>query len=176
MAKSPKSHSGIPSADRNRLTGLDAARGAAMTLVCLAHFQDAYLDPLGVHEAEEALSSTPWQKLPPGPDFLLCYLGLALWLVTACLWLERMRPGALEVFAMLGRNSLFVFVAQYFMYYALIFSLHLHYTRLCPLIFAVSFLVLILVTFAWQRANGQRFLTVGYPGLATWAGRLRAAR
>ena len=128
------------------------------------------------HRVALLLITSPWQKLPPGADFLLCYLGAALLMVSTCLWLERVKPGVLAPFALLGRNSLIVFVAQYFIFYSLIYSLHLAYTPLWPLIFAVSFLVLVPATLAWERVDGQRFLTVGYPGFAAWAGRLRAAR
>jgi uncharacterized membrane protein len=119
------------------------------------------------------LTST-WQKLPPGPVYLLCYLGLALYLVTASLWLARARPDAalLKMFALLGRNSLIVFVAQYAVYYTVLYSLHLPYTQWWPLLFAASFLALVLFAAGWQRANGQRLLTVGYPGLVARAGRV----
>jgi uncharacterized membrane protein len=109
--------------------------------------------------------TSPWQKLPPGPAYLFFYLGMAVFLVTACLWLDRVRPGAaiLGVFALLGRNSLAVFVMQYFVYYSLLYSLHLAYTPLWPLLFAVTFLALVLFAAFWERTDGQRMLTVGYP-------------
>ena len=92
------------------------------------------------------LLTSPWQKLPPGPDYLLLYLGVGLLLVSACLWVEQSEAGALRLFTLLGRNSLFVFVVQYFIFYTLIFSLHLPYTKLWPLLFIVSFSALFPLT------------------------------
>ena len=44
----------------------------------------------------------------------------------------------LAMFALLGCNSLIVFVAQHFVFYALIYSRHLPYTPLWPLLFSPS--------------------------------------
>jgi hypothetical protein len=119
--------------------------------------------------------TSPWQKLPPGADFLLCYLGLGLLLVSTCLSLERWKPQVLEPFALIGRNSLVVFVAQFFVFYSLIFTLKLPFTPFWPLLFIGSCLALFCFAVFWERADGQRVLTVGYPRFAAWAGRWRAA-
>jgi predicted acyltransferase len=112
-----------------------------------------------------------WQKLPPGPVYLLFYSGLALCLVAGCLWLCRVSPsGAVTMtLELVGRNSLITFVLQYLVYYCLIFSLHLPYTRLWPLLFAATYLLLVMAAWVWQRTEAGRFLTVGYPGFVAWA-------
>lgn len=122
--------------------------------------------------------TSPWQKLPPGPAFLLVYGGVALCLVLGCLWLQDLIPdsGATRALGIVGRNSLFVFVLQYYVYYCLLLALHLHFSVLWPLLFAATFLLLVLAAWAWQRIGGARFLTIGYPGLINWADGLAGTR
>jgi predicted acyltransferase len=117
--------------------------------------------------------TSPWQKLPPGPAYLLCYAGLALALLAGCLWLCQARPDAAVARALqlLGRHSLFVFILQYVVYYCVIFALHLPYTRLWPVLFVAASLLHVLAAHAWQLAGGTRLLTVGYPALVAWAER-----
>jgi len=118
--------------------------------------------------------TSPWQKLPPGPAYLLCYAGLALVLLAGCLWLCQSRPDAAVARALqlLGRHSLFVFILQYVVYYCVIYALHVPYTRLWPALFVAASLLHLLAAYAWQRAGGARLLTVGYPPLIAWAERV----
>ncbi len=122
--------------------------------------------------------TSPWQKLPPGPAFMLFYGGVAICFVAGCLWLHHLAPDsvALKALGVVGRNSLFVFVLQYYVYYCLVFALHLPYSAHWPLLFAATFLFLVLAAWAWQRIGGARFLTVGYPGLIGWADGLAGRR
>lgn len=110
-----------------------------------------------------------WQKFPPGPTYLFVYGGIALAIVAACLRLDAIRGNAigLRALALMGRHSLFVFVAQSSVY-ALLFWLRLPFTPLWPLLFASTILLLGILTLLWQRADGRRFLTVGYPALSVW--------
>jgi uncharacterized membrane protein len=106
------------------------------------------------------------QKQPPGPTYLGWYLGAALVVVSAGLLLENWGSESVAVrpLLLIGRNSLCVFVAQYFLYYAIL-PHHLRFGALWPLAFLFTVLVLLVSTYAWQAAGGHRLLTVGYPGL-----------
>jgi len=72
--KSTVSAAGVPGAGcvvsgaSARLEGLDGARGFAMLLVCLSHFGDAYLRPLGLDREHELLTDS---TLAATPAFIL---------------------------------------------------------------------------------------------------------
>ena len=136
---------------------LRASRAGLARLLVLAHAGNADV---------VAFLTGWWQKFPPGSTYLLVYGGLALILVAGCLWLDSAHPSstALRAPALLGRNSLFVFVAQQYVY-SLVYWLHLPFTRLWPMIFVSTVLLLGMLTVFWHRRRGHRLLTVGYPGL-----------
>lgn len=154
------------------LFGLGAVTLGAGTLLRLVRPVLARLSPPGATGEGGVVQflTSPWQKLPPGPAYLLCYAGLALALLAGCLWLCQARPDAAAARALrlLGRHSLFVFILQYVVYYGVIFALHLPYTSLWPALFVAVSLLHVLAAHAWQRAGGVRLLTVGYPALVAW--------
>ena len=53
-----------PAVSRDRLAGLDAARGMAMLLVCLSHFGLTCLRPLGLQQANETLNLVTMAATP----------------------------------------------------------------------------------------------------------------
>jgi hypothetical protein len=61
----------------------------------------------------------------------------------------------------IGRASLFTFIAQYAVYVAFLDRLDLPYTRLWPVLFVISIIVLASGAAVWDRHDGNRFLTVG---------------
>lgn len=108
------------------------------------------------------------QKIPPGPAYLLGYGGAGLLLASACFAAEQLPQlrGVLSTLQLFGRNSLMVFVLEYYFYFALMYPLRLRYTVAWPLYFAFSLLLMWPLVVLWERLGGSRFLTVG---LVQWA-------
>lgn len=117
------------------------------------------------------------QKYPPAPAFVLALGGLGLAVATLIAWVEQknLAPRALSALALFGRTSLVVFVVQYFVYYAVIPSLHLQHARWWPLYFGSSVAFIYGVAFAWERYLGNDYLTVGLPHLLGGRGLDRVA-
>lgn len=113
------------------------------------------------------------QKLPPGPAYVSFYAGIALLLLAGCLWLSEVGRGAAVLGALqtLGRNSLFVFVLQYLVYYGAMSVVHLPWSPFWPVLLIATALVHVAAASAWERAGGNRYLTVGYPSLVQAAER-----
>jgi uncharacterized membrane protein len=106
--------------------------------------------------------TTPWQKLPPGPVFLLFQGGLGVVLVGCCMLGEH-RPAArvlLVHFAVIGRNSLSVFIAQYALFKSMQ-ALHLPPFAAWPLLFLAAIASLRAFAIWWDLHDGSRWLTVG---------------
>lgn len=78
----------------------------------------------------------------------------------------RKLVGLLATLQLLGRNSLMVFVLDYYVYFAQMYPLRLRYTVAWPLYRAVSLLLMWPLVAPWERHDASRFLTVG---LARWA-------
>lgn len=108
-------------------------------------------------------ASSPWQKYPPGPIYLLLFGGAALLMIAILFAL--MTHDWFNVFARLlmlfGRCSLFIFVAQYYLYFGVIWTLHLPYRPWWPLLFVASVAALFPAARWWDRRQGNRYLTVG---------------
>ena len=104
-----------------------------------------------------------YQKFPPGPAFLAFFGGLGFLLLAGIFEIERrnIASRALEPLRTLGRASMFAFIAQYAFYGAFLRRLHVPYSRLWPVLFASSIVVLIEAATVWDRNRGNRFLTVG---------------
>jgi hypothetical protein len=62
---------------------------------------------------------------------------------------------------LIGRNSLFTFVAQYFVYYAGFTLLHPTSSGWWPLWMITSLAVIVTTTALWGEVRGNRWLTVG---------------
>jgi uncharacterized membrane protein len=107
------------------------------------------------------------QKYPPGPSFLLGSAAIGCMILAALAWIEdrRLFPRAFAVLTLLGRTSLVVFVAQYFVYYIGFYLLALPMSPLWPLYFTVSVLINLGCSWLWDRYAGNRYLTVGLPRL-----------
>jgi hypothetical protein len=113
--------------------------------------------------------SSLFQKQPPGLLYVFFYGALGLWLVAACMFVER--TGHLRrQFAfttMLGRTSLFVFLFHWFVYLIAIMSLrdHLPFAWAWPVYFVASVVLVTWSAAVWHRRGFNRFITVGYPRL-----------
>lgn len=112
--------------------------------------------------------TTPFFKFPPGPTYLLAYGGIALVLLGGLLvavergWWTRL-AGA---FAVVGRASLFVFLAQWYVYLLLVPLLPVKSHLMQIPYFALTVAVLWIAAWAWGRVGGNRFITVGLRSFA----------
>jgi len=106
----------------------------------------------------------PFKKLPPSPAYVALFGGLGLLMLRILFTLERKgaaRP-YLRVAAMVGRTSLFAFIAQYYLYYTLLSWLRLPFSPIWPLYFLLSLAALVGGCFVWDRRGFNRYITVGY--------------
>jgi len=112
--------------------------------------------------------TSPFQKRPPGPVFLALYGGAGALILYGCLELERRKRGRrmLAWIAILGRASLFAFVAQYFAYYTVLHRLAPRVSPWWPIPFAASALLLTFGAALWSRWGGNQYISVGYPAIA----------
>ena len=111
--------------------------------------------------------TTPFDKYPPGPTYLLFFGGLALMVIGSTFWASargRM-PRLLEAAAVVGRASLFVFVVQFFIYYLLVPRLPLPTTALLVPYFLASVSFLWAIAGLWGRIRGNRYFTIGLAAL-----------
>jgi uncharacterized membrane protein len=110
------------------------------------------------------------RKLPPGPVYVLLYGGAGLALL-ACL-AEAGRRGRLEtlrgIAALVGRNSLAAFVAQYFVYYTGIVLVGPTPSPWWPVWLLASSALILAAVWRWDRAGGNRWITVGLASAEPW--------
>ena len=103
------------------------------------------------------------QKYPPSAPYLLGSAALGCAVLAAAAWMEDrgLFPRAFALLALVGRNSLVVFVLQYFVYYVGFFLLRLPLSPLWPLYFGISILINVGCGWLWEKYVGNRYLTVG---------------
>ncbi|HEX4682840.1 MAG TPA: heparan-alpha-glucosaminide N-acetyltransferase domain-containing protein [Gemmatimonadaceae bacterium] len=106
--------------------------------------------------------TSPTQKYPPGPVYLLLFGGAALIMGWCAIELNERRDvtGAVEFLKHLGQASLFVYFLQAFTYNGIKHA-GLRYTPFWPLLFAGTLLLFGLAARAWCYIDGNRFFTVG---------------
>jgi hypothetical protein len=119
-----------------------------------------------------------YQKHPPGLTYLCFYAGAGLLLVAGVLEAARLRKQRflLNQLRQIGQASFISYVIQFHFYNVLLPKLHLPYTRAWPLLFVFSIALLAVVAAAWNRIEGNRFLTVGIAPLLERKARLRQER
>ena len=112
------------------------------------------------------------QKYPPGPVYLLLYggIGLAI-LATSMLAQSTGRSRSLRWLAATGKCAFFIYVIHFYLFDAL-YLIKVHPASEWPLFFLASCLVIGVVADRWQRRNGNRWLTVGLPWIASYRQRL----
>lgn len=127
--------------------------GTAVAMACRPFIAHAPFRVLG----------SPFLKLPPGPVYLALYGSIGLCVLFLLLWMED-RSG-IECFTrslgVLGRNSLFVFVLQYYVFFSALSWLHLPYSVLWPVLLACCAVLIWWAARHWERLEGNRFFTVG---------------
>lgn len=139
-----------------RIGAACAASGGAARLA--AHFGSS-----PAHHKLWWLSSTT-AKLPPSPSYFLFNSGLALLCIAA---IEeglhrKIAARATDVLELLGRNSLFAFVLQFYVYYAGL-TLAGHVAVPWPLLFAVTVVAQLLVVRAWDRTGWNSIFSFRLP-------------
>lgn len=120
----------------------------------------ALADPSGIL----AVLSSPWRKQPPSPVYLLFFGGLGLTMAAMVFTIERRQllTKATAALSLLGRNSLFVFIVQFHVYFVVFYLARFPMRGAWPLWFAASLGFILLVCKAWDDRGGNRFLTVRY--------------
>jgi len=103
-----------------------------------------------------------WQKFPPGPVYLLFYGGIGVLLVGLLMrFADALWPWLSRGLGVVGRSSFFTYVVQWFVFTTLVPLLHLPVGRLWPVYFTLLLAVTYGLAAMWDRARGNRFLTVG---------------
>jgi len=107
--------------------------------------------------------TSPLQKSPPSIFYFLFYGGLGLFFIGCLLYLEQKKwLGVYSIkIAVIGRNSLFIFIIQYYFYYTILYAMHLHYSQVWPIYFLFSLFFILLLVRIWDSMNLNRFLTLG---------------
>jgi hypothetical protein len=118
-----------------------------------------------------ALFASPFQKFPPGPFFVLLYLGLGMGMLSLTCLLDRNFRISKHValLSILGRNSLLVFVVQEGVYF-LVLNQFVRFSSATaisfwPLYFIASLALIVAAAKLLDRIRPSRYLTVGYPRL-----------
>jgi uncharacterized membrane protein len=119
--------------------------------------------------------TSPFGKYPPGPAYLLAYGGMGLILIGGTMLASQRGRAArtLQAAAVVGRASLFVFIAQYFVYLIILPLLPLPNRAVSAAAFVATISALWAAAWWWGLIDGNRFLTVG---LRTWDERTSAPR
>ena len=105
--------------------------------------------------------TSPTQKFPPGPAYLLFFGGCGLILMSLVLHLEAERrfPVLLQFLQRFGQASLVVYIVQAFVYGSVVRVIP--FTPWWPPVFVGTIAFLGALAIIWCRIDGNRFLTVG---------------
>ena len=111
----------------------------------------------------------PFQKQPPSPAYLGVHAGLGLLLLCGLLAVDARAALRrwLAVPAAVGRASLAVFIAQYFLYFTALRSWSPGYSTWWPLLLLASLALVIGFGLAWARFGNNNVFGVGYRWLVT---------
>jgi uncharacterized membrane protein len=110
---------------------------------------------------------SPYQKYPPGPLYLLLFGGAGFFLLSILLSLaqpSRMRT-CLSFVEIVGRNTIPIFIVQFFLYYTLLYLFVARVAVMAPVVAMVMLTLSLIGVWALARVCQQykvsRFLTVG---------------
>lgn len=117
-----------------------------------------------------------YQKFPPGPVYVAFFGGAGMLLVVTILEAARrdFLPSVRGPLRQIGLASLFVYLLQFYVYVVVIRSLRLPYSPMWPALFALTIVFLTLAASAWNRHEGNRYLTVGIGPFIDWRARRTA--
>lgn len=139
-----------------------ASMGLALLLKVIYWLGRPGLLKLGVTAANAYVLTGLKQKSPPSLPYFLWYGGMGVLMIAAVSKLQGW-PRLAWYFrwaSTVGRNSLLVFMLQYFVYNTLLAALHPKRTAIWPVYFAISVVFLAAVARAWERRGGNRWLTL----------------
>ena len=120
----------------------------------------------------------PLQKQPPSPAYLAVHAALGLLLMCGLLAVDA-RPLLrrwLIVPAAVGRASLAVFIAQYYLYFTVLAWWNPGYSPAWPLLLLASLIVVLVVGVLWARLGNNDLFSVGYRWLAAVRSTAASAR
>ncbi len=166
-------------ASASSATHLLGTLGAGMLLVAtIGHFAlphptpDEWSPTGDIFDRAADLASI-FQKLPPGPMYLLAFGGIGLLITAGAILVEErdLAPRSIRAAALLGQSSLFIFILQYYLYFTLLRAAHLPSIAWWPAYYVVSVALVYASARSWMKQGFNRFLTVGYP---RWAEHRRA--
>jgi hypothetical protein len=108
--------------------------------------------------------TSPFQKIPPGPTYLLTFAGLGILALCCFFWLERRSPRALPLraFAVLGQASFFVFVLQFYIFGPMSDHAATFGGRWWWLSFLGAMAVIGGLALAWRKVRGNRLFDITY--------------
>ena len=115
----------------------------------------------GIAHYEAHVFLSPLQKLPPGPVYFLSFAACAflwLWILARYSHVRVIHwySAAAEV---IGRNSLFVFIVQYFVYFTILPWAGFNFTGFWPIYFVVSVIAIWMIAFAWDVGKRRGLLS-----------------
>jgi uncharacterized membrane protein len=110
-----------------------------------------------------SLLTSRFQKSPPSPVYFLAYGSMCYFMLFMLFRFRAWRVTRFyaKVSSILGRNSLFAFILQFYVYYTLLFYLDLPYSPFWPVYFVVSAVFIIGAAHLWERKRLNRFFTLG---------------
>jgi hypothetical protein len=102
-------------------------------------------------------------KLPPTPSYLLAYGGVGYLILFILFRFRNMWiiNGYNKIMSVLGRNSLFAFVLQYYVYYVILHYANLRFSIAWPVYFMMSVFFIMVIANMWDQNNSNRFITLG---------------
>jgi hypothetical protein len=134
---------------------------AAMSVAILQRL--LVIDLVGGNAGEHvAMLTATWQKVPPGPGYLLFNGGAGLMMVALLAQLRRV--ATLEVatgwLEMVGRHSAIVFIAQFYVFSVLVPMLAPKLHVAWPVAFASTGALMVAFAWTWDRFGLERLVTV----------------
>lgn len=108
--------------------------------------------------------SSPFQKIPPGPAYLLTFAGLGILALSTFFWMERSAPRALPLraFAVLGQCSFFVFILQFYIFGPMSTRAAFFGGAYWWVSYLVSMGVIGGLALLWRKARGNRLFDITY--------------
>ncbi|MEO6837816.1 MAG: heparan-alpha-glucosaminide N-acetyltransferase domain-containing protein [Ginsengibacter sp.] len=102
------------------------------------------------------------QKDPPGIIYFLFYGGyglLLLWVLNKLVE-KKLLTGAIYILEIIGKNSLFAFIIQYYIYFSILIWIDPPYSSFWPIFFLATLIIQIIVIKLWDVKGFNRYLTV----------------
>jgi uncharacterized membrane protein len=113
---------------------------------------------------------SPSTKLPPGPTYVLFYGGLGLVLISALAFVDHRGylRWLVDWLGTIGRSSLAIFIAQFYVYYTFLGLAHIPYSPAWPLLYVASLVAIGLFARWWDGRGLNSILTVRLPVVLSW--------